>query len=477
MESLDDGLSLHTVATPSLGDRSYLAIHDGWAVAVDVQRDLDRVENLLSEHGARLGAVLETHIHNDYLTGGLALARRLGAQYVVPAGPRLGYSAERVCDGATVQVGAMRIRAIDAPGHTDAHAAYSLHVQDGEAEVAFTGGSLLIGGTGRTDLLGTELAERLARSQYWSVRRLARLLHGGVRLRPTHGFGSFCAAGPVVPSGDTLADQLESNPAYLLSEDDFVADVLGRLGDYPRYYAFMAPRNAGGVTTVDLPTVPRVNLADLRDETDDLVIDVRPRQSWAEAHLPGSLSIDARGAVATWAGWLAPIDTPIRLVAESDEQVDAAARDLHRIGFDHITAAHVAPSLTGFAGTSSVPLVGFGDLAATLEAGGQPLVVDTRETSEWRSGHVRGALHVAAHDVEQVFAGSPPREPLWLHCGVGMRATIAASVLLREGVPTVVIDGPVADAADLGVPWCHAVSCSDHLCTAEITDPVHVQLC
>lgn len=80
METFADGLSLHTIETPSLGDRSYVAIHDGWAVAVDVQRDLDRVEDLLREHDARLGAVLETHIHNDYLTGGLVLARRLGAE-------------------------------------------------------------------------------------------------------------------------------------------------------------------------------------------------------------------------------------------------------------------------------------------------------------------------------------------------------------------------------------------------------------
>ena len=474
METFADGLSLHTIETPSLGDRSYVAIHDGWAVAVDVQRDLDRVEDLLREHDARLGAVLETHIHNDYLTGGLVLARRLGAEYVVPQGPRLGYSATRVGDGSTVRVGALTVRTIDAPGHTDAHAAFSLHVEDAAAQVAFTGGSLLLGATGRTDLLGIELAEGLARRQYWTARRLARILHGDVRLRPTHGFGSFCAAGSVVPSGDTLAEQLDANPAYLLSEEEFVADLLARLGDYPTYYAFMGPRNAGGVTTADLPDVPRADLATLRevDGFDELVVDVRARERWARAHLPGSLSVDARGAVATWLGWLTPVDTPVRLVAESEEQIDDVVRDLHRIGFDRITAAHVAPSLAAIGDCSGATMASFGDLASRVRGGEAPIVVDTRETSEWRGGHVRGALHVPAHDIEATFAGAPPREELWLYCGVGMRATIAASQLLRLGVDAVVIDDAVGRAEARGVPWCDGSACSDHLCTSEITETV-----
>jgi hydroxyacylglutathione hydrolase len=474
MEALADGLTLHTIQTPSLGDRSYLAIHDGWAVAVDVQRDLDRVEDLLREHDAQLGAVLETHIHNDYLTGGLVLARRLGAEYVVPQGPRLGYSATRVGDGSAVRIGSLTVRAIDAPGHTDAHAAYSLHVEDAAAQVAFTGGSLLLGATGRTDLLGIEFAESLARRQYWTARRLARILHGDVRLRPTHGFGSFCAAGSVVPSGDTLAEQLDANPAYLLSEEEFVADLLARLGDYPSYYAFMGPRNAGGVTSAELPVVPREDLAVLRDIDgfDELVVDVRARERWARAHLPGSLSVDARGAVATWLGWLRPIDAPVRLIAESEDQIDQVVRDLHRIGFDRITAAHVAPSLAAIGACSGATMATFGDLAARVRSGADPLVVDTRETSEWRTGHVRGAFHVPAHEIDATFDGAPPREQLWLYCGVGMRATIAASLLLRLGVEATVIDDTVGRAADRGVPWCDGSACSDQMCTSEITEPV-----
>ena len=204
-----------------------MALADGWAVAVDPQRDLDRVELVLATHGLLLGAVLETHIHNDYVTGGLALARRHRVPYVVPAGPSLGYDARRVGDGDELHVGPLSIAVIDSAGHTDAHATYDVRTSGATSGVAFTGGSLLLGATGRTDLLGAELAEPLARRQHRSVRRLAGLLPGETRLCPTHGFGSHCAAGHATGGGATIADQVRHNPAFELEEDAFVAATLG----------------------------------------------------------------------------------------------------------------------------------------------------------------------------------------------------------------------------------------------------------
>ncbi|HEY6570379.1 MAG TPA: hypothetical protein VIZ22_08825, partial [Candidatus Limnocylindrales bacterium] len=141
-----------TIETPTLGDRSYLAIAGGWAIAVDPQRDIDRVEAVLAERRVRLGAVLETHIHNDYVTGGRALALRHRASYVVPAGPKLSYEARRVAGGEELRVGPQSIVVLDAPGHTDAHSAYEIRVEGAASGTAFTGGSLLLGGAGRTDL-------------------------------------------------------------------------------------------------------------------------------------------------------------------------------------------------------------------------------------------------------------------------------------------------------------------------------------
>ena len=462
---------IEILATPGLGDRSYVIIHEGLAVAIDVQRDIDRVERLLRDSGAQLSAVLETHIHNDYLTGGLALARRHGAEYVVPAGPRLGYTATRASDGLPIEAGAMTLRTIDSPGHTDAHAAYALTLDDGPVTHAFTGGSLLLGATGRSDLLGRDRAEELARRQYWSVRRMARLLGGAARIMPTHGFGSFCVAGSPTASGDTVEDQLLANPAYLLSEADFVADSLSRCGAYPSYYAFMGPRNAGGVQVNEAP-VPEVGSTVLLDAgvNDLLVVDVRPRDAWAAQHVRNSVSVDAAGPLATWLGWIAPIDRRLALLAPTREVADTAVTELRRIGFDDIVGVHVTDNLEHLPSTvqATTRRADFEDLAVAFRQSDRPVVLDTREDAEWRSGHVAGAIHVPVHEIEATFRGALPLSTPWLYCAAGFRASVAASLLERLGSGSIVIDDSASRAELVDVPWCRGESCSDHMCTSEV---------
>jgi rhodanese-related sulfurtransferase len=365
----------------------------------------------------------------------------------------------------------MTLRAIDSPGHTDAHASYSLQLEDGPISHAFTGGSLLLGATGRSDLLGLDRAEALARQQYWSVRRMARLLGGGARIMPTHGFGSFCVAGNSTASGDTVEDQLAVSPAYLLDEEDFVADLLSKLDAYPAYYRFMGPRNSGGVQALESP-VPLVGEAAILDGQDSgvLIVDVRPRSDWAREHLAGSLSVDGSGALATWLGWITPIDSRVALLCNSQDEGEQAVRELRRIGFDDITGIHVANTLGSFdpERLTSTRFATFADLADELDDGTDPLVIDNREASEWRTGHVAGAIHVSAHDIVSTFDGALPLTTAWLYCGAGFRAAIAASQLERLGATAVVVDDSVDHAEPQEVPWCSGERCSDHLCTRDV---------
>ena len=161
------------IDTPTLGDRSYL-VHDGEvAFVVDPQRDIDRVLALAQEAGVRLTHVFETHIHNDYVTGGLALARATGAAYHVNAADQVAYERVPVRDGDVVEVSpSMRVTVIATPGHTFTHLSYAL-TADGEQVGVFSGGSLLFGSTGRPDLLGPDHTHALVRHQYASAHRLA----------------------------------------------------------------------------------------------------------------------------------------------------------------------------------------------------------------------------------------------------------------------------------------------------------------
>ncbi len=179
------------IETLTLGDRSYLA-HDGQvALVVDPQRDIDRVLDLAAAEGVRITHVFETHIHNDYVTGGLALARRTGAAYFVNGADEVAYDRNPIADGDEIEVGAsMRVRAIATPGHTFTHLSYALST-DGQPVAVFTGGSLLFGATGRPDLLGHEHTHDLVHAQYHSAQRLAAELPDSTEVLPTHGFGSF----------------------------------------------------------------------------------------------------------------------------------------------------------------------------------------------------------------------------------------------------------------------------------------------
>src|ERR1039458_4589058 len=180
-----------TIETPGLGDRSYL-IHDGETAAViDPQRDIGRVLQAAQAAGAAISHVLETHIHNDYVTGGLALARAAGAAYVVAAAEEVGFSRIAARDGDEVAAGELVLTAVATPGHTPGHLSWVLREGQGDPVAVFTGGAMLFWAGGRTDPIRPPQTQPLTRAQYRSVRRLADELPDQVAVYPTHGFGRF----------------------------------------------------------------------------------------------------------------------------------------------------------------------------------------------------------------------------------------------------------------------------------------------
>jgi glyoxylase-like metal-dependent hydrolase (beta-lactamase superfamily II) len=270
-----------TLETPSLGDRSYVVTDGTVAVVIDPQRDIDRV--LAAAGEARITHVLETHMHNDYVSGGLELAQRTGAAYVVAAGEEVAFEHQAASDGDVITSGSINLRVLHTPGHTLHHLAYVL-LEDGQPAAAFTGGSLLYGAVGRPDLISAELTPRLARDQHRSARRLADLLPDSADVLPTHGFGSHCASvtDDIMRSG-TMGEELARNPALTLDEDAFVEQLLGGLHPYPAYYAHMGPLNVAGPPTLDLSPPALLDADRLREHiaAGDWVVDLRQRRAFA----------------------------------------------------------------------------------------------------------------------------------------------------------------------------------------------------
>jgi glyoxylase-like metal-dependent hydrolase (beta-lactamase superfamily II)/rhodanese-related sulfurtransferase len=446
-----------TIATPELGDRSYLA-HDGeTGIVVDAQRDIDRFLAAADKAGVRISHVLETHIHNDYLTGGLALARATGAEYVVAGSEEVGFERTPARDRQTFGAGRLRVTPVHTPGHTPGHLSYVLSEGGGEPAAVFTGGSMLFGAVGRTDLVSPDRTEPLTRAQYRSVRRLACELPDQVAVYPTHGFGSFCSATPATGDASTIGRERRVNAALAEADEDaFVKALTAGLGAYPRYYAHMGPANRRGPAAADLsppePARPDVNRR--RIVAGEWVVDLRDRRAFARRHVRGTISVELAESFATYLGWAQPWGRPLTLIGDAPEDVAEAQRQLARIGIDRFAAAAGPAAALAGGRLASYPVTDFPGLAA---AWGRPglVVLDVRGPDEWRAGHLAGAVHIPFWELED-RAGEVPGGEVWVHCASGYRACIGASLLDRAGRSVVAVDDDWSRAAAAGLPMAPA---------------------
>jgi len=447
------GVEVVAIDTPALGDRSYLA-HDGEvALVVDPQRDIDRVLALAAARGVRITHVFETHLHNDYVTGGLALALATGAAYHVNAADEVAFDRVPVTDGDVIDVSAvMRIRVLATPGHTFTHLSYALEAAR-HAHAVFTGGSLLYGSTGRPDLLGRVHAAELAHAQFASAHRLAAELPDA-DLYPTHGFGSFCSATQAEGSASTIGRERRVNPVLILAEDRYVSELLSGLDAYPAYYAHMGPANAAGPSGPDLSPPRRADAAELRRRIDagEWVVDLRARRAFAAGHVAGTLSFDLDGTFATYLGWLIPWDTPLTLLGHTPEQVAGAQRELVRVGIDRPAAAATGHPADWAGGgvLRSYPVADFADLEA-VRRHRDVVILDVRRDQEWAQAHIGGAVHIPLHQLPARLAEVPAGE-VWVHCEAGYRASVAASFLDAAGRTVVAVDDEFDRAARAGLP-------------------------
>ncbi len=433
------------IETSSLGDRSYLLVDGDVAAVIDPQRDIDRVVAELDDRGLCLSHVFETHVHNDYVTGGLELARLTGAAYVVAAGDDVAFERTGASDGDEFAVGHLQVRAMHTPGHTPTHLSYVV-LEEGAPVAVFTGGSMLYGTVGRTDLIDSEATEALTRCQYQSVRRLAEVLPAQVGVHPTHGFGSFCSSASSSGSdSSTIGQERDVNLALTLDDEDaFVERLVGGLTAYPRYYAHMAPINRAGPSPVDLSTPTPVDPVEIRRRihAGEWVVDLRSRTAFARGHLAGTVNLEVTDNFATYLGWTLPWGLPVTLVGDTPDQVAEAQRQMVRIGIDRPAGgADGGPDSWAAGGDlRSYRSATFADLADSMsDADSSVAVLDVRRDDEWADGRIESAVHIPLQDLESRLDEVPDGE-VWVHCASGYRASIAASLLDRAGRTVIAID-------------------------------------
>lgn len=440
-------LRVLNIDTPSLGDRSYL-VHDGvTAVVVDPQRDIDRVTELLEANNLSLGAVVETHIHNDYVSGGLELSREYGAQYLINSDDSVAYQHRGVKDQEVIPVGTFALKALSTPGHTFTHTSYELIDAESKSIAVFTGGSLLHGTTGRPDLLGWNNAHELAGLQHQSARYLAEMLGDEVNLLPTHGFGSFCSSTPALTDSSTIGDQKRTNPVLLKERDEYIGMTLAGLDVFPTYFNYMAPANTSGPKPVDLSPATKRSADQILTaiKSGAWVVDLRNRVAWADNHLAGSTSIGLDGSMASYLGWLYPYGEELFLISDNPNDVFEAQRELVRIGIDRPTGAFVG-AMADFNDKKSVRVASFSELPNAIENAGATLL-DVRQLKEREKSFIDPSLHIPFYEVESRVSELPLASEIWVHCASGYRASTVLGFIEKSGRTPVLINEDYSQAS------------------------------
>ena len=431
-----------------LAHASYLIADEasGAAVVVDPQRDVEQYMADAERLGVTIRYVFLTHFHADFLAGHLELRDRAGAEIRLGARAEAEYSFVPMKDGDVLELGAVRLKVVETPGHTIESISILVFdlAKDGVNPYAvLTGDTLFIGDVGRPDLRASLgwTAEELGGHLYDSLHGKLMPLPDATLVYPAHGAGSLCGKNISSDTVSTMGEQRRFNYALKpMSKEEFVRLVTADQPDAPEYFTYDAILNTREHPTLDktleyvLRPMGLKEFLRMRDEGAQ-VLDVRGGGEYAKGHVAGSINVGLGGQYATWAGTVLDPARAIVIVADPGREQEAALR-LGRIGFDNVkgylkdgmVALAGRPELLRVTEQMSAPML------ADEMASASPVVLDVRSPREWAAKHLVGSVNLPLSQLKERMGEVPRDRRVAVHCAGGYRSSIAASLLARAGV-------------------------------------------
>ena len=445
-------MKVEQIYTGCLAEAAYYIESNGEAIIIDPLRETRPYMDKLEKEGATLKYIIETHFHADFVSGHVDLARKTGATIIYGPTAKPDYDVHVAEDGEIIKLGDITIKVLHTPGHTMESTTYLLRDEEGKDYAIFTGDTLFLGDVGRPDLAikqGSITREDLAGMLFDSLRSKIMPLADDVIVYPGHGAGSACGKNLSSETWGTLGSQKLTNYALRadMTREEFVEEVTAGLTPPPQYFAKNAMMNKSGYESFDevlthgnrALTPEEFQVAAEQEEA--LVLDVRSKEDFAAAHVPGSIFIGLDGNFAPWVGALiVDLRQPILLVTPAGREEEAVTR-LSRVGYDH-TIGYLKGGVDAWKAAGmeidSVESIPATEVAERMKRGEVQDVLDVRRPTEFLSQRVEGAENFPLDYINNNMQKLLSDKKYYLHCKSGFRSLVAASILKARGFNDVV---------------------------------------
>ena len=438
-------LVFKTIQTEGIAELSYLVGDDdeGVAAVFDPRADCDVYIEASREAGVAITHIFETHIHADLVSGSRELCARLESAKIYASGEggaEYGFSPEKLKDGDRFTFGEVLVTARHTPGHTPEHMSYLLAEADHPDEpwAVLTGDSLFVSSAGRPDLLGEEHTKQLAEQQFHTLHDFYLNLPDHVMIYPNHGAGSPCGADIGARLSSTIGYERKFNKFLQFTDaKSFAEYAIKTAPPVPHYYPIMKKVNAEGPKVLgNLPRVPGLPPKVFKDAIEKkagVLVDVRNMLAFGGGHIAGALNIGGTPILSIWAGWMLDPEKPILLVLEHDDDLERIVRLFVRTGYTKFAGYLIGGMKAWHAAGFPLERIGQMSVHELNEQKSSLQVLDVRSPGEWRKGHVPGAHHIYLPELGKRMGELDRNKPTAVYCGSGYRASIATSILKKQG--------------------------------------------
>lgn len=434
-----------------LGCASYLVgcEAEGVAAVIDPERNVQKYLDAAIARGLKITHIIETHLHADHVSGNTDLASRTGADIYLHEASGAEFDHKPLREGDVISLGNIRLKVVHTPGHTPE--SITLLISDTtraeEPWLALTGDTLFVGDIGRPDLVGPDAAKELATDMHNSLFHKLLPLEDGLLVYPGHGAGSLCGKSIGAMRSTTLGFERKYNPALALRElDEFVSFATSNLPEQPGNYTRIKSMNRAGVKPLDDVQAKPLGIREAIPyfQRGAGLLDTRPKDAFVQAHVPGSVHLEADDQLSNRIGFVFPPDVPLILLLSDPGNYERVFFSLARVGYDNVIG-YLAEGLDVWE-KMGLPLTA-GDIQDIQPAelddllrsgnGSRPVVVDVREPWEYRQGHVPGALLMPLGQLSMRLGELDVEKPVAVICATGNRSQSASALLGQKGFKTV----------------------------------------